>query len=622
MHVGDVHKRGLVFLAIIMAVLACILAAEGKVSKDKMPTTDSTLQNAAFPDTKDVLLPPLATPNMTAPDNTSDGQPTKDSIQTELKASDDITKASGRQLLPASDETARQPTETAPNTKEEPITEDIITGAVILPEEMTAISDDNLTEAITTEIDETEINITEINDTEINESDLNTTVINETEMNITEINETELNMTEINETVINITENITENITLIVNITENITVNITENMTNQTPLRSGDHQSINIIVNGRIMATLTGSQTVYYLDDTIGSVQKTLNDKGEITSRSTFYPYGKILSRNSLSTGDPAYGFAGKEEDGSLSYFGARYLISSIGQFASTDPIMHGSQTSYSYADDNPLRLVDPTGKDAEPTAFPGPYASDSPQMISYQADLLTYQAQHGQAQDFRRTQAQLGDTLGVTLPRVIGHLDNPSLVSDLQEASSLSGISEPMIFATAAQEGGAAFVRNYQSDSLITTRAIGMDSYWADRPRLEDQGIPTSSDSVGTWTNEGGMPSTVTRLSMRQALLGTAGMLAMRREALNEHTDRYGITLNPLETNYYNYVYYNVGTGFRNPTGRLAGQGILRTGGINSVYANTRAQTDRVNINAGHVAGNAALIDHLGWFAPQTPQP
>jgi RHS repeat-associated protein len=69
-----------------------------------------------------------------------------------------------------------------------------------------------------------------------------------------------------------------------------------------------------------------------------------------------------------------AYNFTGKERDSEsgLDNFGARYDRSSLGRFMSPDPVMVSWRrmvnpqvwNAYSYAGNNPLRYVDPTGEE------------------------------------------------------------------------------------------------------------------------------------------------------------------------------------------------------------------------------------------------------------------
>jgi RHS repeat-associated protein len=59
----------------------------------------------------------------------------------------------------------------------------------------------------------------------------------------------------------------------------------------------------------------------------------------------------------------PVYGWTGQRHDAEtgLQYFGARYYDAKIGRFISQDPMMAGSNP-YSYPNNDPLNLIDPTG--------------------------------------------------------------------------------------------------------------------------------------------------------------------------------------------------------------------------------------------------------------------
>lgn len=69
--------------------------------------------------------------------------------------------------------------------------------------------------------------------------------------------------------------------------------------------------------------------------------------------------------------------YTGKERDAESDndYFEARYMASSMGRFLSPDPsqLYYANQTNpqsfnlYSYAQNNPMRNIDPTGRVAHP---------------------------------------------------------------------------------------------------------------------------------------------------------------------------------------------------------------------------------------------------------------
>jgi len=82
-----------------------------------------------------------------------------------------------------------------------------------------------------------------------------------------------------------------------------------------------------------------------------------------------YYPFGGVITN--VDIGDDRYQFTGKERDSesNLDNFGARYDSSNMGWFMTPDPLMASAKVwdpqtwnRYSYARNNPLMLIDPTG--------------------------------------------------------------------------------------------------------------------------------------------------------------------------------------------------------------------------------------------------------------------
>lgn len=92
---------------------------------------------------------------------------------------------------------------------------------------------------------------------------------------------------------------------------------------------------------------------------------------GELTSGDTSY---RGMGAGFVVAGDPAQRFTGKERDTEtgLDYFGARYLASAQGRFASPDGLTYSSKhlefpqrwNLYSYTRNLPLSFIDPDGYD------------------------------------------------------------------------------------------------------------------------------------------------------------------------------------------------------------------------------------------------------------------
>jgi RHS repeat-associated protein len=95
---------------------------------------------------------------------------------------------------------------------------------------------------------------------------------------------------------------------------------------------------------------------------------------GQVITAEDYDPWGVVMDNRSYVLGNPdqRYKFTGKERDAETGYdyFGARYYDARIGRLFTVDPLASGfpGGSSYAYALDNPLRLLDLTGK--APTDF------------------------------------------------------------------------------------------------------------------------------------------------------------------------------------------------------------------------------------------------------------
>jgi RHS repeat-associated protein len=118
----------------------------------------------------------------------------------------------------------------------------------------------------------------------------------------------------------------------------------------------------------------------YYHTDALGSVRAVTSQSGSVIERHDYLPFGEEWCAGppagvcgAVSPGQPKR-FTGKERDAEtgLDYFGARYYGAKVGRFTTIDPVYTWRENlvdpqrwnRYVYGRNNPLRYVDPDGKD------------------------------------------------------------------------------------------------------------------------------------------------------------------------------------------------------------------------------------------------------------------
>lgn len=106
---------------------------------------------------------------------------------------------------------------------------------------------------------------------------------------------------------------------------------------------------------------------VYTISDYLSSGGTRLDSSGAVIDSEEYYPYGE----SSLTTyGKKRYRYTGKEKDeeSGLYYMAARYYCCSSAKFISVDSLAgkYAHQSSYCYADCNPVMKNDPSGMQSE----------------------------------------------------------------------------------------------------------------------------------------------------------------------------------------------------------------------------------------------------------------
>ncbi|WP_213807878.1 RHS repeat-associated core domain-containing protein [Granulicella sp. dw_53] len=138
---------------------------------------------------------------------------------------------------------------------------------------------------------------------------------------------------------------------------------------------AGNWVHTNVFAAGHLVATYDQQGVHFHLNDWLGSRRVQTDYAGNTEATYQSLPFGEMLPNNqAASLGATEQHFTGKERDSESGndYFGARYYASSMGRFVSPDPSVLDfadlgnpqSLNLYSYALNNPLKYIDPTGLD------------------------------------------------------------------------------------------------------------------------------------------------------------------------------------------------------------------------------------------------------------------
>ena len=122
-------------------------------------------------------------------------------------------------------------------------------------------------------------------------------------------------------------------------------------------------------------AATTHAQVIEYAHvDALGSVRAMTDGTGRVLERHDYLPFGEEWQPAPPRPEGQPLRFTGKERDGEtgLDYFGARYYGPRTARFTTVDPVMNLSLNPadpqrwnrYAYVLGNPLRNVDPDGKE------------------------------------------------------------------------------------------------------------------------------------------------------------------------------------------------------------------------------------------------------------------
>jgi RHS repeat-associated protein len=124
----------------------------------------------------------------------------------------------------------------------------------------------------------------------------------------------------------------------------------------------------------RSFQTIDRAPRRYYVKDHLGSIRAVVDpdasgsETEKVVETRDYYPFGLRMPGRSVTPGtETAEDYTGHELDAEtgMHYAGARYYMSALGRFGTRDPMSdsYHSHSPYHYAANNPVRILDPSGK-------------------------------------------------------------------------------------------------------------------------------------------------------------------------------------------------------------------------------------------------------------------
>ena len=115
---------------------------------------------------------------------------------------------------------------------------------------------------------------------------------------------------------------------------------------------------------GLPLEQVSGTSVLYYHQDQLGSTRALTNSTGTVVATYAYDAYGNITGTTGSATNPFQYTGQYRDAESGLLYLRARYYDAGTEQFLTIDPLVFVTQHLYAYVGDDPLNLIDLSGKD------------------------------------------------------------------------------------------------------------------------------------------------------------------------------------------------------------------------------------------------------------------
>ena len=115
----------------------------------------------------------------------------------------------------------------------------------------------------------------------------------------------------------------------------------------------------------RPLAMLTGTTYTWLHDDHLGRPQVATNASQTVIWKSSYLPFGEVNATSGTATVNLRFPGQYYDAESGFNYNGMRDYVPVLGRYLEADPIgIEGGMNVYGYVGQNPMRDIDPTGKD------------------------------------------------------------------------------------------------------------------------------------------------------------------------------------------------------------------------------------------------------------------